>query len=277
MCNTTYLRDAQRRDTGKPFGFADVRMVIGVVLVWLGSFGHDVLGAAPAAPPGGAQPANDGDPFGPQPTPPPTIHPDDVDLENGQELDDLTLLPPDQPRLRRLPGFPDWRSDRTLTEKQKSRVRNLTQMLLDPGKRWRGAAARELGEWGHEEAISPLCQALRDKRSDAYMREQCVLALSKIADMRVIESLIEAIGVGEGSVGWLADRQLRKLTHANWGGARTPDQAEQQKDPEPKPDNRAAWEAWLRRRQERWRQWWKENADKVQLDRSAALRDECVG
>jgi hypothetical protein len=272
MCNTTYLRQVQRKVTGNPFGFADVRMVTGVVLVWLGSFGHHVLGAAPAAAPNGTPPANDGDPFGPQPTPPRRIHPDDVDLENGKELDDLTLVPADRLRLRRLPEFRNWPSDRDLTEKQKSRLKRLSQVLLDPRTRSRRAAARELGQWGHEDAIAPLCQVLRDTNSPLSLRVECVHALSQIADKRVIDPLIEAVGVADGSIGWHADIQLRTITHANWGGPDTPDQAEQRRDPLPNPKERAKREAWLRRRQERWRQWWKENGDQIQLDRSAAIR-----
>jgi hypothetical protein len=194
---------------------------------------------------------------------------DDIDLVNGEDLDDLTLLRAGSPRLDRLDGYLDWRPDRKLTHKQKSRIDKLIALMLDPQAShwWRGSAIVELGNWGHADAIPALVATLRDRNTMAPLRKDCLTALGRIADQRVVEPLIEA--VGDAALGYVADGALRTITRANWGGWNTPDQPEQLRDPMPREPEK--YKAWLRRRQERWRQWWKDNSDKTKLDRKAAF------
>jgi hypothetical protein len=124
-------------------------------------------------------------------------------------------------------------------------------------------AADELGYWGHAKAITVLEATMKKEQRDWRLPSRCVRALGMIRDKRAIEALID--GVGIPAVGEEADGTLRQFTRADWGGQYTPDQAEQQRDP--KPRDRDKYEAWLKRRQARWRAWWKENQDKVELDR----------
>jgi hypothetical protein len=191
------------------------------------------------------------------------------DFETCEDLDDLQRVPPGKLKLEEQPDFWGWRADRRLTEKQMSRMRKLTALVLDERARyaWREWAIEELGQWGHRDAIPALIAGMRHANPALTVRRECLFALSKITDKRVIEPLIEA--VADVTLGYNADDQLRKITHANWGGWNTPDQAEHLRDPMPRELD--AYKAWLRRRQERWRQWWKEHGDKTQLDRKAAF------
>jgi len=193
-----------------------------------------------------------------------------IDLENGRDLDNLGRLPPGSFPLDRADGFEDWRADRMLTPKQKARLRKLAAFVLDKQKRRdeRERAALELGNWGHADAISTLTSALRDQENYYVLRKTCVSALCRIADKRVVEPLIEAIA--DVDIGYIPEEGLRKITRTKWGGWE--DLAEQQRDPMPNPDTEpAGYKAWLLRRQERWRQWWKDNGAKIELDRSAAF------
>lgn len=196
---------------------------------------------------------------------------DYIDLENGADLDNLTLLRPGRPRLDRLDGYADWRADRNLTPKQKSRIDKLRALTLDPKAShwWRGSAIVELGQWGHAEAIPALVVTLRDRKTIAPLREKCAIALGRIADKRVIEPLIEV--VGDMAMGYVADGILRNITRPNRGGWNAPNQCDQQRDLMPKLENREEYQAWLLRRQERWRRWWKDNGENVQLNRRAAF------
>jgi hypothetical protein len=198
-----------------------------------------------------------------------------IDLKNGAELTDLTLLPAGQARLDLLEGYLEWRADRELTDQQRVRIQKLADILARPRQQSltreigeQARAAREMGEWGHVAAIDPLARTLRDKAKHYLIRHACVSALCRIADKRVVEPLIEAIA--DVDIGYIPEGGLRKITRTKWGGWE--DLAEQQRDPMPNPDTEpAGYKAWLLCRQERWRQWWKDNGAKVELDRSAAF------
>jgi hypothetical protein len=214
----------------------------------------------------------DGDPFVPVDgaARPAAKPPDSIDLTNGQELDDLQLLPPGRPKLESAPEFREWTADRKLTEKQASRVGKLIAVAADVrGPPWlRGTAIIELGKWGHATAIPVLIDVLKKSHPAHNLRRDCVFALARIPDKRVVEPLIEA--VRDVYSGDSADSALRSITHANWGGWNTPDAPG--RDPVPNPvTDRAGYEGWLLRRHHRWHEWWDEHKGEVTLDRSGTF------
>jgi len=209
-----------------------------------------------------------GDPFGPQPYKPP----DSVDLLAGKDLDNLRVLKPGQAKLKRLPRFYQWRADRQLTHKQKSRIEKLKALALD-GRTplsWRRPAIRELGLWGHADAIPTLTKVLQTTDPKFGLRDNAAVALSTIADKSVIDPLIGSIS--DINVATLADEQLHKITHAKWSEWENPDEWANPTDPRPSYSKRDEYKAWLLRRQDRWRRWWKEHGTKIKLDRGAAFK-----
>jgi hypothetical protein len=158
--------------------------------------------------------------------------------------------------LPRRAGFDKWRADRTLTDTERQRIELAIAFLRDRKNDWidRETAATELGEWGHAMAIPVLLDVMQDEAEMPYLRVYVLVALSMIADERVVPPLIEMVAHPES--GFNAREQLCKITGVGWDwGFRTDTVA----DPERAPEE-------LR---ERWRAWWDENRGKIELDRTA--------
>lgn len=150
-------------------------------------------------------------------------------------------------------------ADRRLTEQEATEILTLSDSLIDSRTHWidRKRAARRLGlDLGHKHCIPALLAVLRDQKDTFRVRQGCVLALSWIADRRVVDFLIEALLDPERNVAIQAHVQLQKLTGQ-------PFQLDEY-DPDPKSEMR-------KRHYQQWRQWWELHRDEANIKWNDAL------
>jgi len=115
----------------------------------------------------------------------------------------------------------------------------------------RREAARKLGEVvAHRSAIPALVAVVRDPQSPPQVRQGCVISLSWIADRRVIELLIDAVGDPHVNVSTEAEKKLRALTGR---GLEDFEGAEREA------------------RVQQWRDWWRANKDDAAIQWDRAL------
>lgn len=154
----------------------------------------------------------------------------------------------------------DLDADRALSPSDLALLLELSQFLIDKSNdRYdRATAADDLGRLGHSYAVPALLAVIRDEKDIAKVRSRCVWALSVIKDKRNVEFIIdEAIG-GDLYFNGLSNLvrfvgRPPELKNSSWWAGVTP--------PPGDPKER---EAYL----EIWRQWWKKNRDKIELNRT---------
>ncbi len=149
---------------------------------------------------------------------------------------------------------------RELTAKQKDCILKVGDRLLDHrfDDPERKAAADWLGTMGHVYCIPPLLAVLRDSEETSELRARCVICLSRIADKRIVEPLIDAMTDDDKNVACHAWMQLNMALFAD--GKEAPPaygNGDYNFDLE-----------WRKERQRLYRQWWEKNRDRATVSRA---------
>lgn len=155
---------------------------------------------------------------------------------------------------------------RELTVKQKDCILRMGDQLLNQQNRSRWKLASWLGNMGHAYCIPALLAVLRDETEDALLRADCVRALSRIADKRVVHPIIEALGDPNDDVAQAAYEQLRQICVPTALQAKVPQP--------PGTEPHIGWGDVLERRQEyrqKWLGWWEKHREELQFRRKVIL------
>ncbi len=151
----------------------------------------------------------------------------------------------------------DYRPDRVLTKEERKKLQELSKTLITKSTSpnantrsrsevHRGWAADDLGYTHHKAALPALFAVLKDKTDSPGVRVNCICALKRINDKRVIEVLMDAALDDHYNVANHAKDALFCLLPGSY-----------RLDPK-----------WSKERKEqeveKWRTWWRENRDKLE-------------
>ncbi len=150
---------------------------------------------------------------------------------------------------------------RELTAKQKDCLLRMSDRLLDNrlGDFERRGVADWLATMGHVYCIPPLLAVVRNPRDNGEVRACCVRALGKIADKRVMDPIIDALGDEENQLAGAAWQELVRMFTWTRPGPDVP----------PPPGVEKGLGAAMARREEtrdQWRAWWAKYGDRIPFD-----------
>jgi hypothetical protein len=169
--------------------------------------------------------------------------------------------------------FENLAPDRKLTPKQKDIILRMWDRLVDkkpPCPGCRADIPGWLGDMGHAYCIPPLLAVLRDKTEDGDLRVECAIALGHIADKRVIDPLIDAMG----EEGILRHEALASIAGLLFQANPDIEPPTLDREPSSLVEGKDALVKWRMQTQAKYRAWWKQNRDRMKLSRAASFATE---
>jgi hypothetical protein len=147
--------------------------------------------------------------------------------------------------------------DRPLQLEDLDRLLQSADVLIDTKQSQdeRREAGDRLGILGHQYGMPALLAVIRNEAETENLRASCVSDLSRIADQRAIDYLIETLTDDNRAVAYTALGSLQKVLRVGIG-----------QDKELPRDD-----AGRQRLQDRWRQWWDRNRRSVEIYRTGAF------